>query len=597
MDQTGPRRAFSYLRISTPEQSRGHGVQRQLEASRAYAEKHGLDLQEGDQLKDLGISAFRGANLTEGVLGRFLDAARAGKVEPGSTLIIESLDRLSRQAVRKSLSLFLAIIDSGITIATLADGRTYAPDKTETVELITSLVILSRANEESTTKSQRVSAAWANKRRQAGTKPLTAICPAWLRLSGDRTRYKVIEDRAALVRRIFEESASGIGNYSILRRLNEARIPHFGKSDGWHFSYIAKILKNRAAIGEFQPHRLIDGVRRPDGDPIRNYFPAVVDEELFYRAQLGLSRRRSGGAGRRGAFVSNLFSKLGPTCAYCRSRMKFENKGPPPKGATFLVCEGARRGLSCKIARWRYDHFEASFLAFVRELDLEQVVRGEDEARKRSAMEEKLVALRGELASVGAQMDRTYELLNASGVAATYVAGRLDELAARRVAIESELLARETERTLAGSAVSQLYESRDQLKALIEQLQGREGDETYRLRSQIASRLSSLVTTILVAPAGHSPATARTIEYLRREHASTSADVVAHLEERARDEREGRRYFAVGFIDGTVRAVYPSRDDPMVFEEQLVSTPDEGLVLMTPEHEDQVFPPTLVDDP
>lgn len=260
---TLPPRAYSYIRMSSDLQLRGDSLRRQLEASTTYAAANGLDLVDESRLADIGVSAFKGANVAEGALGRFLDAAKAGKVPAGSFLLVESLDRLSRQEVRKSLGIFLSIIDAGVNIVTLADNRVYTAQKTETelVDLLTSLVIMSRAHEESQTKSRRVGAAWANKRARARSQPLTATCPAWLRLSSDRTRYEVIEDRAAVVRRIFEESASGVGNYSITRRLNMDRVSHFGRSKGWHQSYVSKILKNRAVIGEFQPHRLVDGKR------------------------------------------------------------------------------------------------------------------------------------------------------------------------------------------------------------------------------------------------------------------------------------------------------------------------------------------------
>ena len=157
------------------------------------------------RLEDIGISAFKGANVAEGALGRFLEAAKAGKIPAGSFLLVESLDRLSRQEVRKSLGIFLSIVDAGVNIVTLTDDRVYTAHKTELVDLLTSLVIMSRAHEESQTKSRRVGAAWANKRANAKIRPLTATCPAWLRLSRDRTRYEVIEDRATTVKLIFEE--------------------------------------------------------------------------------------------------------------------------------------------------------------------------------------------------------------------------------------------------------------------------------------------------------------------------------------------------------------------------------------------------------
>jgi hypothetical protein len=407
------------------------------------------------------------------------------------------------------------------------------------------------------------------------------MCPAWLRLSRDRTQYEVIEDRAATVKLIFEESASGIGNYSITQRLNKQGVPHFGKSNGWHPSYVSKILKSRAVIGEFQPHRLVDGKRQPGGDPIQNYFPAIVDEPTFYRAQHGLAQRLNRGAGRKGAFVSNLFSGA-TVCAYCRSPMKFENKGPPPKGANFLVCDGARRGLDCKIARWRYDHFEASFLAFVREVDLEQIVHSEDEAKKRSILESMITALQGEQTAIKQQREKTYELFAMAGAATSFVAEKLQQLESRLATVEAELREKEQERLQLGSAASQFYESRDQIKALIEQLQSREGDEIYKLRSQIASKLKSLVTTILVAPLGHAPQTQKTINFLSTE--PNAQPVIDHLQRTLDDKANHQRFFVVGFADGTVRVVYPNQDDPLQFEEQLYAdvtgitrTDDTGL--------------------
>ena len=112
MQEHAPRRtlAFSYVRMSTAQQLLGHSLQRQVERSREYATAHGLELVE--DYHDLGVSAFKGRNIVEGRLGAFLDAVKAGKVPRGSFLLIENLDRLSRQEVHISLRLFLDILTS-----------------------------------------------------------------------------------------------------------------------------------------------------------------------------------------------------------------------------------------------------------------------------------------------------------------------------------------------------------------------------------------------------------------------------------------------------------------------------------------------------
>ncbi|KAB1089302.1 hypothetical protein F4V91_24910 [Neorhizobium galegae] len=64
-------KAYSYIRMSTEVQLRGDSLRRQTEASRNYAVKHGLELVEGFQLEDIGVSAFHGRNVAQGSLGRF----------------------------------------------------------------------------------------------------------------------------------------------------------------------------------------------------------------------------------------------------------------------------------------------------------------------------------------------------------------------------------------------------------------------------------------------------------------------------------------------------------------------------------------------
>jgi DNA invertase Pin-like site-specific DNA recombinase len=297
--------------MSTDLQLKGDSRRRQLEASRQYAEKYGLELAEDAQLEDIGISAFKGANVRDGALGQFLDAVKSGAVKPGSYLIVESLDRLTREKLLPAQTLFLSIIQSGINLVTLMDGRLYRANETNLVDLIMSLVIMSRAHEESQIKSLRVSAAWKNKKAKAADGvPMTKMCPAWLKLSDDRKAYEVIPEHVAIVRQIFEDAAAGIGMYSITGRLNQASIPAFVGRNGWHQSYVAKILGNRSVFGEFQPSKKVDGKRVPDGQPISAYYPSIVSEDLFYRANLSKSERRVGGKGRKGAGYTNLFTGM-----------------------------------------------------------------------------------------------------------------------------------------------------------------------------------------------------------------------------------------------------------------------------------------------
>jgi DNA invertase Pin-like site-specific DNA recombinase len=231
MSQTAGLRpkAYSYIRMSNEGQLRGDSLRRQADRSRLYAVEHGLDLDETTSFNDIGVSAFRGKNLKQGALSRVKEAVLTKKIPHGSYLLVESLDRFSRDEVVNAQSEFLALIKAGINVVTLIDGRVFRPDHLDMTDLILSLVTLARANDESKHKSDRLSQSWANKRAHAKQRKMTAMCPAWLRLSSDKTKFEVIEDRAAIVRSIFADSANGIGNYKITARLNQRGIPPFTK--------------------------------------------------------------------------------------------------------------------------------------------------------------------------------------------------------------------------------------------------------------------------------------------------------------------------------------------------------------------------------
>jgi DNA invertase Pin-like site-specific DNA recombinase len=89
--------AFSDVRFSHPSQLEGDSPRRQTERTADYCSRNGLTLDTSLTLRDLGVSAFRGKNAAVGNFRTFLDAIKTGKVAPGSVLIVESFDRISRQ--------------------------------------------------------------------------------------------------------------------------------------------------------------------------------------------------------------------------------------------------------------------------------------------------------------------------------------------------------------------------------------------------------------------------------------------------------------------------------------------------------------------
>jgi len=279
---------LAYLRFSTPEQANGDSRRRQLALAENYARQHGLQLDKGLNFRDLGVSAFRGKNAKEGGLRAFLDAVEHGLVPPDSYLLVESLDRLSRERILEAQALFLQIVSAGVTLVTLLDQRAYSRESLNAnpIDLIISLVYMMRANEESSTKSSRLRAACAALRDDPDTRFHGGQCPGWLRPNSRKTGYEIIPEKAAVIQRIFREAVAGRGLQMIARNLNQEGIPLFGRGNQkgklWQRALVRHLLYTPLVIGDYTPHRgeLIGGKLRFMPTTTKpGYYPAVVSRE------------------------------------------------------------------------------------------------------------------------------------------------------------------------------------------------------------------------------------------------------------------------------------------------------------------------------
>jgi DNA invertase Pin-like site-specific DNA recombinase len=407
-DDSKSRTAYSYIRFSRAEQIKGDSQRRQYETTLAYCARNNLVLDETLSLQDLGISAYRSKNATHGALSAFIRAVESGKIPHGSTLIVESLDRLSRDQLGRAQSLVLGILEQGITIVTLSPEREYTPDSANNLgAAIEIIVTLYRAHEESAMKSRRIGAAWATKRKNVGQRKLTARCPAWLSLSEDRTEFHVLSEPARTVRRIFQMVVDGFGVDSIARTFNRDGVPPIARVQTWHRSYILKILGNRSVLGEFQPHKLISGKRQPTGEPIIDYFPVIIDEQLFYQAQQAKASRR-GKQGRRGAGVSNLFTGLLRNTIDGSSMVMVSKGKDGSRGGKRLTSSAAIRGENeacrCTI---RYESFEQQMLTWLGGLDGAMLAPDSDSIsgeKELEAVDGMLVDVNDRIAKIEARM-------------------------------------------------------------------------------------------------------------------------------------------------------------------------------------------------
>jgi DNA invertase Pin-like site-specific DNA recombinase len=498
-------KAYSYIRFSTPEQLKGDSLRRQLEASRQYAKEHNLSLDEN--MQDLGLSAFKGINRLKGAFGKFLQLVEAGKIERGSILIVENLDRLSRQEVLEALNVFTSIIQAGISIVTLQDGMKYSKESITDnwAQLIISITYMARAFDESKRKSQRVSASWVNKRRGAinGERVLTTNIPYWLKVSDDKKSFKVIEERGNIISMIYEMKLEGKGSEKIAKILNKTNLwkppAREGKPPSWSASYIDKLLHgDRRLIGEFQPCLKIDGKPVKTGDPIKGYYPSVISLEKFnfVQALIEQNKKIKGNAGGRDGRMNNLFGHLAK-CSYCGYSMLYRKISD---SLSYLECEKSkRRGMVCKGSRIRYDLIEESVLTYCKGLNVADVIGSNTETMTElSQLQHKLHSIEVELTDT----NKKYKsILDSMEITKNLIIKKdLDSRATELITLREKLESEKKEiHILIDKLLSNSKNTEEQLKSvkeLIDLMKALAGQERVNIRLSLRTQLRRLITKI-----------------------------------------------------------------------------------------------------
>jgi DNA invertase Pin-like site-specific DNA recombinase len=319
--------AYSYIRFSHSKQAAGDSVRRQTELAAKYALKHGFELDRSLKMSDLGVSAFKGSHAQRGAFSRFLDAIEMGRVPLGSFLLVEQLDRLSRETPFLALTQLQSIISAGVNVVTLTDDRVYTTGSlTDLGTLMVTIAIMSTAYEESQKKSQRIGAAWQTK-RNIRSPVMSSECPRWLRAREDKSGYDIIEEKAASVRRVFALTISGYGNSTIIRMANAEGWTHPGKAVTWNQSIISKLVRNPAVIGTYMPKKINHTSGKPEktGESWDNYYPAIISSEDYILAN-AVKDGHAKIPRRRDSHYKNLFQGL-LTCGCCGSSLVRKNKG------------------------------------------------------------------------------------------------------------------------------------------------------------------------------------------------------------------------------------------------------------------------------
>lgn len=358
-------KAYAYVRWSTAEQGEEgrDSHSRQITPLQAFTETTGVPVVE--TVIDKGVSAFRGANARTGQLKGLLDRVENGEIGKGDYIIVESIDRLTRQKLTDSVDLIQSILKKGVRLHTVFDDKTYSYDdpSRDLETLILVGVIAKRAHEESDTKSKRLKSSWLKKRDAAETTIIRKQCPYGFRYDEKTQAFAIVEDEAQEIRQIFDQ-LKHMGILESIKRVNQ-----YSKRR-WTRKHIDELIKSKSPVGVLCLRRRNEDGTKSFDRYVPGYFPKLIDESEFDAAVTAIKNRfNDRKSGRRSSNNYNIFRH----CIQCEEHkvgmlFNLQGLGAEKKRYAYLVCSNrAERVCECN-NRIRFDLVFGTFLAFVKQL-------------------------------------------------------------------------------------------------------------------------------------------------------------------------------------------------------------------------------------
>jgi len=409
---------YSYLRFSSLKQAAGTSIDRQLDYAQRWAAENGLPLDESLTMRDEGLSAYHQRHIKTGALGVFLEAINEGRIPPGSVLVVEGLDRLSRAEPILAQAQLAQIINAEITVVTASDGKRYNREqlKANPMDLVYSLLVMIRAHEESETKSKRVKAA-IRKHCEAwqtgGTMTMGRMGrpPSWLQWIDDK--WSIIEERAEGIRIALDLFARGWGHFKITEALIERKL-NLGQGSP-NSNQLYRIIRNPA----------LKGVKtlELDGETyeLADYYPALVSATQWATLQEAMGRRSRACSSGPGKIVGMLTGTGIAICGYCGSAMVANNvttraraDGSLSDGNRRLICSSSATRKPCPLpSSSSAAAIERAIMDYCSDrLNLRALLINSGD--QSDTLRGRLAQLRSEGAKIGAQIDRLTDLLLAT---------------------------------------------------------------------------------------------------------------------------------------------------------------------------------------
>ncbi|WJM91614.1 recombinase family protein [Pseudomonas brenneri] len=361
-------KAYAYVRYSRAIQATGDSENRQLTALELFETSTGTKIVE--VVYDKGKSAFRGDNARSGNFKEMLDRMQSGAIRRGDFLVVESIDRITRQRVLDGVELLQGILKKGINIYTTVDKKTYSyNDPSRDFEnLLMISLIAKRSNEESETKSGRLLSAWKARKARAENGEVIIkkgkSIPYGLRVEDGK--LVIHKEEQEEIKTLFELLLK-FGINTAIAKINETSLKK------WNNGTLSKIIKHKTVIGCMATHRIeytADGKSKKILTGfIENYYPNLIEPSLFYKAVDVLkSRKQKNWSGRRTEQDFNIFKHC-IFCEKCGGKMYYDHRGSRYKGKIypFFKCDNARvQKHICTADNIRFEYVLGSLLESIK---------------------------------------------------------------------------------------------------------------------------------------------------------------------------------------------------------------------------------------
>lgn len=309
---------YSYSRFSNIRQEKGRSLARQKKFIDEVSAKFNLKINKDLVMTDRGLSAFHGHHKTKGALGVFLAAVEKQLIKPGSVLIVESLDRLSREQPYIAQATLASLVNADIVVVTAADEKIYSKEtmaKDPLGTMILSVLEMVRAHKESLRKTE-ASIDFLHGQiathEEGGVSDLAGPLPFWIsRKQRPHPKIKTgfeLNEHEEIIRLIVDmHFKQGMGLRPIsVELLNRgikppSQLKHSPansrkpKNDVWGVSTLSHIVSNQALCGRYVVNLNYqkDGKKHVEDYVLESYYPAIMSEEEFDTFQ-AIKKRRYG---------------------------------------------------------------------------------------------------------------------------------------------------------------------------------------------------------------------------------------------------------------------------------------------------------------